>query len=116
MACGAQLSEHFDLRQSDGRFVNRAPDFWAFRGRMFGGYTAAAALLAAARCAPEDAVALTMNVSFLSAAEVGPYCVEATDVRAGKSSAAVNVRLAQDGDGWRSGDSTTRPSEKTIPA
>lgn len=97
MAGSAELSEHFGLSESDGRFQGKAPDFWAFRGRMFGGYTAAAALLAAARGAPDDAVALTMNVSYLSAAEVGPYCVEATDVRAGKSSTAVNVRLAQGG-------------------
>jgi len=64
---------------------------------MFGGYTAAAALLSAARCAPTYAVALTATFSYLSAAEVGPYRVEATDVRTGKSSTAVNVRLVQDG-------------------
>jgi acyl-CoA thioesterase len=95
MAIGVRLAEHFALCQRGDHYVGHAPDFWSFRGRMFGGYTAAAALLAAARWAPPDAVALTANVSYLSAAEVGPYRVEATDVRAGRSSTAVNVRLVQ---------------------
>jgi len=96
MTIGARLSEHFALCQRGDHFAGVAPEFWAFRGRMFGGFTAAAALLGAARCAPDDAVALTATVSYLSAAEVGPYRVEATDVRTGRSSTAANVRLLQD--------------------
>jgi acyl-CoA thioesterase len=97
MVIETRLSEDFALVECLDHYAGHAPDFWAFRGRMFGGYTAAAALLAAARWAPPDAVALTAGVSFLSAAEAGPFRVEATDVRAGRSSTAINVRLAQNG-------------------
>jgi hypothetical protein len=97
MASGAGLSMHFALTQHGHHYLGQAPEFWAFRGRMFGGYTAAAALLAATRCAPPDAMALTATFSYLSAAEVGPYRVAATDVRTGRSSTAVNVRLDQGG-------------------
>lgn len=97
MVIETRLSEHFALAECCDHYVGHAPDFWAFRGRMFGGYTAAAALLAAARWAPPDAVALTAGVSFLSPAEAGAFRVEATDVRAGRSSTAVNVHLAQNG-------------------
>jgi acyl-CoA thioesterase len=95
MVIDQRLPEHFALADCGDHYVGHAPDCWAFRGRMFGGYTAAAALLAAARWAPPGAVALTAAVSFLSAAEVGSYRVETTDIRTGRSSTAVNVRLRQ---------------------
>lgn len=95
MIVETQLAEHFALGFREYDYVGHAPEFWAFRGRMFGGYTAAASLLAAARWAPEDSVALTATFSYLSAAEVGPYRIEPTNVRLGRTSSAVNVHMVQ---------------------
>jgi len=97
VALDSRLANHFALVEQGDGVAGDAPRFWAFGERIFGGYTAAATLLAAARWAPQGTVALTTNVSFLSPTEVGPYRVEVTDVRPGRSSGAVNARLVQDG-------------------
>ncbi|SHN40123.1 acyl-CoA thioesterase domain-containing protein [Cryptosporangium aurantiacum] len=77
--------------------LGTVPPFWAFAGRAFGGFSSAAALTGAAAFAPSGSVALAARISFVSPTLVGPFRIEATDVRLGRSSSAVNVRLTQDG-------------------
>lgn len=89
---GAELA----LEGREGRYEREADPYWGFAGRLFGGYSAALALVAAAREAP-TLEPLSAWVQFLEPVPAGRVELEVEELRPGSRVTALRTTVVADG-------------------
>ncbi|MGE2722409.1 thioesterase family protein [Mycolicibacterium celeriflavum] len=105
--------------EGSSRFTRELPDQWCFDGRAFGGYTSALALASMFEHSGRPAAA-SLSVSFVEAGAPGPLLIDVRSIRGGRTAAAVEATIHQNGrtiliasswfaDGWLGPPSVDAP-------
>ncbi|MCT7661321.1 thioesterase family protein [Mycobacterium deserti] len=77
-------------------FTRELPENWCFNGRAFGGYTSALALAAVFAHSGRPAAA-SLSVTFVEAGAPGALELDARTIRGGRTAAAIEVTISQNG-------------------
>lgn len=105
--------------EQTSRFTRELGEHWCFDGRAFGGYTSALALAAVFAHSGRPAAA-SLSVTFADAGVPGPLQLDARTIRGGRTAAAIEVTITQNGrtiliasswlaDGWLGPPSVDAP-------